>query len=36
MLIVDSQNDQEFDWSEVNGSEDFQKEWEMLENFNES
>lgn len=36
MLIVDdSFKDKDFDWSQVSGNEDFQKDWENLKTFNE-
>jgi ribosomal protein S18 len=37
MLIIDNEEmDQDFDWSSVDGGEEFQAEWEILKNFNES
>jgi hypothetical protein len=36
MLIVDnSESEKNFDWSKVDGGEEFQAEWELLQNFNQ-
>lgn len=35
MLIVDKDHD-EFDWPAASGNDEFDKEWEMLKNFNEA